>query len=120
LTSPGTEVTNLIFPNDAAVYVSWKHSKHNIAAGKNVNVAVAAHLKTQARMKLYDYMSVLGKSVLYCDTKSVFFIHNVDDPPRVRTGNYLGHLSDEMEEFASGSFIQEFVSCDPKNYAFSA
>jgi hypothetical protein len=29
LTSAGTEVTNLIFPNDDVVWVSWKHSQDN-------------------------------------------------------------------------------------------
>jgi len=37
----------------------------------------------------------------------------------VKTGDYLGHLPDEFEEFGSGSFIQEFVSGGPKNYSFS-
>jgi len=55
LTSPGTEVTNLIFPNDDVVWVSWKDSDDNIAAGKNVIVAVAAYVTTQARLKPYDY-----------------------------------------------------------------
>ena len=36
--SPGTEVTNLIFPNDDLAWVSWKYSEENVAAGKNVNV----------------------------------------------------------------------------------
>ena len=53
-TSPGTEVTNLIFPNDDVVWVSWKHSEDNIAAGKNVNEAVAAYVTTQARLKIYE------------------------------------------------------------------
>ena len=35
LTSTGTEVTNLIFPNDAVVWVSWKHSEDNITALKS-------------------------------------------------------------------------------------
>ena len=61
----------------------------------------------------------MGESVLYCDTDSVIFIHKVDEPPKVKTGDYLGHLTDELEEFDSGSFIQEFVSGGPKNYAFS-
>jgi hypothetical protein len=43
LTSPGTEVTNLKFPNDDVLWVSWKHSEDNIAAGKYVNVAVAVY-----------------------------------------------------------------------------
>jgi hypothetical protein len=42
LTSPGIEVTNLIFPNDDVAWVSWRYSEDNVAAGKNVNVAVAA------------------------------------------------------------------------------
>ena len=34
-------------------------------------------------------------------------------------GYYLGDLTDELEEFGSGSYIEEFVSGGPKNYAFS-
>ena len=61
----------------------------------------------------------MGESVLYCDTNSVIFIQKVDEPPKVKTGEYLGHLTDDLEEFGSGSFIEEFVSGGPKNYAFS-
>ena len=42
----------------------------------------------------------------------------MDEPPKVETG-YLGDLTDELEEFGSGSYIEEFVSGGPKNYAFS-
>jgi hypothetical protein len=42
------------------VWVSLKNSEDNIAEGKNVNVAVAAYLTTQAHLKLYDYLSELG------------------------------------------------------------
>ena len=31
----------------------------------------------------------------------------------------LCHLTDELEEFGSSSFIEEFVSGGPKNYVFS-
>jgi len=54
LNMSGTEVTNLIFPNDDVAWVSWKYSEDNIAVGKNVNVAVAAYVTTQARLKLYE------------------------------------------------------------------
>jgi len=74
LTCPGTEGTNLILPNDDAAWVSWKYSGDNIAVGKNVNVAVAAYVTNQAQLKLYEYLSKLGESVLYCDTDSVIFI----------------------------------------------
>ena len=46
LTSPGTEVTSLVIPKDDMAWVPWKYSKANVAAGKNVNVAVAAYLST--------------------------------------------------------------------------
>ena len=67
LTSPVTEVTNLIFPKDEVAWVSWKRSEDNVATGKNVNVAVKAYVTTQAWLKLYEYQSKLGKSVLHCD-----------------------------------------------------
>jgi hypothetical protein len=37
----------------------------------------------------------------------------------VTTGDYLGYVTDEVEEFGSGSFTDQFVSGGPKNYAFS-
>jgi hypothetical protein len=57
----------------------------------------------------------LGKSVLYCDTGSVIYVQKVDEPTKVTIGDYLGDLKDELEEFGSGSFIDEFVSGGPKN-----
>ena len=109
LTSPGTEVTNLIFPKDDAAWVSWKYSEDNVAAGKNVNMAVAAYVTTQAPLKLYEYLGKLGQTVLYCDTDSVFFVQKDNNSPKVKTGDYLGDLTNELEQYGTGSFIQEFV-----------
>jgi hypothetical protein len=64
LMSSGTEVTNLIFPNEEVAWVSWKYFEENMAAERNVNVAVAAYVTTQARLKLYEYLSQLGMSVI--------------------------------------------------------
>jgi hypothetical protein len=47
ITSPGTEVTNVIFPNEEVVWVPWKYAEDNITSGKSVNVAVAAYVTTQ-------------------------------------------------------------------------
>ena len=60
----------------------------------------------------------MGESVLYCDTNSVIFIQKVGESPKVKTGDYLLHLTDELVEFGSSSLIQEFFSGGPKNYAF--
>ena len=34
-------------------------------------MVVAAYVTTQARLKLYEYLSKVGLSVLYCDIDSV-------------------------------------------------
>ena len=53
--------------------------------------------------------------MLYCDTDSVIYVQRVDELPKVTTGDYLGDLTDELEEFGSGSYIDEFVLGGPKN-----
>jgi hypothetical protein len=50
---------------------------------------------------------------------SVIYVQNLDEPPKVTIGDYLGDHTDELEKFGSGSFIDEFVSGGHKNYAFS-
>jgi len=37
----------------------------------------------------------------------------------MKTGDYLGDLTDELEEFGAGSYIEEFFSSGSKYYAFS-
>ena len=98
MTFPGTEITNLIFSNDDVTRASSKYSKDNVAAGTN-NVPLAAYVTTQARLKLYEYLSKIGQSVLYCDTDPVIFTQNDYDPPNVKTGDYLDDLTDELVEF---------------------
>jgi len=56
-----------------------------LTTGKNVNVAVAAYVTIQARLKLYGYLSKLGKYVLYYD--SVIYVQKVDEPPKVTIGD---------------------------------
>jgi hypothetical protein len=65
-------------------------------------------LPTQARLKLYEYQRELGKSVLYCDTDSVIYIQKIDEAPKLKKG--IIWATDELEEFGSGSFTEEFVS----------
>jgi len=38
--------------------------------------------------------------------------------PKVQTGDYLGDITDELEEYGSGSYIEEFVTSVSKNCAF--
>ena len=115
---PGSEVTNLIFSNDDVAWVSQKYSEDNVAAYKNINLAVAAYVTPQSRLKVYKYLSELGQSVLYWDTDSVVFLEKYNEPQKVKTGDYLGEFTNQLEEYDPGSFIEEFVRWR-KNYAFS-
>jgi len=64
--------------------MSILETEDNLAEGKNVNVAVAAYVTAEARLKLYKYQSGMGRPFLYCNTDSVIFIQNVDKPPKLR------------------------------------
>jgi hypothetical protein len=61
LTSPGTEVTSLIIPNDGVTWVNWIYSEQKVSTGKNIKVAFAAFVTTQALLKLYEYLRELGR-----------------------------------------------------------
>jgi len=52
---------------------------------------------------------------VYCNTNPVIYIENLDEAPKVHTGDYLGDLTDELQDFGSGFFIEEFVSGGIKN-----
>jgi len=57
--------------------------------------------------------------MFFTTIQTVICVQKLDEPPKVTTGDYLGDLTDELEEFGSGSFIDEFVLGGPKNSAFS-
>ena len=118
LKCPGTEVQNFIFPNDDMVCVSWKYTEDNIATRKNVNVAVAGYVTTQARLKLYKYLSELVESVLFCDTYSAVYVQNIDEPPKLKTGNYQGQLTKELEEFGYRSLLKNLFQVPQRTMRF--
>ena len=48
--------------------------------------------------------------MLYCDTDSAIDVQNVSENKKVKTGDYLGDITDEFERFGAGCYIEEFVS----------
>ena len=82
-------------------------------------MGIAVYVTTQVRLQRYEYLSELGQSSLYCDTDSVIYIQKGDESTKVKTWDYMGKIADELQDFVSGSYIEEFVSSGPKNYAFS-
>jgi hypothetical protein len=50
--------------------------------------------------------------VFYCDADSVIFVQKKSDTTRVKSGDYLGDLTNELEEY------EEFISVNPKTRRF--
>jgi len=102
--------------NPDVIQVSYSEQKDMHLGTNQTNVPLAAFVTCYARLKLYKYLSILERRVLYFDTDLVVFISDPEfskslDHPQL--GDYLGEFTDEL----SGKFIHTFISHGPKNYA---
>ncbi|KAL6419605.1 hypothetical protein ACFW04_013693 [Cataglyphis niger] len=106
LTSAEHEITDILPVNDEIVYVSWR-------------IRCSAYTTAQARLKLYSYLECLNRRVLYYDTDSCIYKSSGDPHEYVlSTGNFLGDMTDELESYSRGSYIEAFVSGGPKFYVY--
>lgn len=119
LTSPEYEITSILPVNDEVIYVSWRLREESVEASPITNVVIAAYTTAQARLKLYEYLELLDRRVLYYDTDSCIYVSSGDpEEYEPRTGNFLGDMTDELESYGHGSYIESFVSGGPKFYAY--
>ena len=125
LTDPGKLLMDFHIMNHDVIQVEYKNTEDFECQSLNTNVTIAAFCTSWARLKLWSVMQKLGKRVLYHDTDSIIF--SVKDGEYVPPlGTYLGQLTDELtckelgckKQGCSGHWIEEFVSCGPKNYSF--
>ena len=125
LTDPKKVLLDFHIMNEDVIQVEYKNSLDFEGQSFKTNVVIAAFCTSWARLKLWSVMERLGDRVLYHDTDSIIF--SVKDgeysPP---LGPFLGQLTDELtckelgcsRENCTGHWIEEFVSCGPKNYSF--
>jgi hypothetical protein len=119
LGDPSNEVLRTEIMSDEKLLIAWKTDSHGGGGSSSKsNVIVAAYTTAMARIKLYSYLEKLGERVLYFDTDSVIYISRPGDS-EVPSGDYLGDMTNELAEFGENSFINEFVSGGPKNYAYT-
>lgn len=97
--------------------VNWEYREEASDSLSTVNVVIAAFVTAQARLKLYDSLEKLDKRALYYDTDSVIYVSRPNEYD-VPTGEFVGDMTDELEKEGLGSYITEFVSGGPKNYAY--
>lgn len=118
LTVPTVVVKRALPCGDTCVYVGCVNDDNAADILPTVNVVIAAYTTAQVRLKLYDYLQPLDRSVLYFDTDYVIYNHRAGDyKPEI--GNFLGDLNDELQYYGQGSYIDEFVCGGSKNYSFT-
>lgn len=84
--------------------IHWNVAQDFVEQDTSTNIFLAAFTTAWARLKLYEEMDKLGRSVLYHDTDSIIYASNgINDPP---LGNFLGEFTDELD----GDTITTFVS----------
>lgn len=117
LIDPSIEVKSIIAVNDDVIIVNSTVKQEAAQSLKTVSLPVANYTTMGARLLLYKVLDMLTNRVIYFDTDSIIFVHKPGDeiPP---TGPFLGDLTDELLEYGTGSYITEFVSGGPKNYAY--
>lgn len=115
--SPGIEICSLHPINENTMWVTWKYIQENLNILPHVNIPVAAYTTAFARLKLYEALEKVGENILYCDTDSLIFVDNKENPLSFTISNFLGDLTDEVECFGTNAFISEFVSTGPKTYS---
>jgi hypothetical protein len=72
LTTPGIEVTSLMFARDE---VSWRYSdEEQVTNPKHTNEVLGAYVTAGARLRLYHFLDKVQENSLYCDTDSIFYV----------------------------------------------
>ncbi len=107
-------------PSMMEIRYKRQNEQEGINMPKNINLGIAAYTTVNARRRIYKQLNHLQEQVLYCDTDSVMFIYNPNDPSKnklpIDCGDMLGQWK---SEFPSGvHMIDFFAGCGPKNYAF--
>ena len=70
------EISNTIFINENMVQVTYKYKEQYVIDSFSTNVYIAAFTTSNARLRLYDMLDKLGKSVAYYDTDSIVYLDN--------------------------------------------
>ena len=104
--------------------VEYTRVKEFTNADPKTNVIISAFCSSFARLHLWKVMNFLGKRVLYHDTDSIIYSYTPEEkhPP---LGEFLGDLTNELDckkvgcnGCERGHWIDDFISCGPKNYAY--
>nr|XP_018908718.1 PREDICTED: uncharacterized protein LOC109038194 [Bemisia tabaci] len=116
-TNPSIDVQSFQPIADDFMIVNTKAVEESVRPSKKTNVILAAFCTAQARLKLYELLEQVQGLGVYVDTDSLFYLCPRDREP-IKTGDYLGELTDEIIGYGEGSYISEFIGAGPKSYAY--
>ena len=87
----------------------------SIPDSPSANIVIATFTTCWARLRLLDVLQTVDRRCLYFDTDSIIYVDKKDSPCNVQVGDYLGQLTNELEE---DEHIVQFVSGGPNNYGY--
>jgi len=98
---------------------SYQPNADEMDSAPYTNVVIASFTTAQARLQLLEVLETAGSDALYCDTDSLFYLTRDNfDCLAAKTGAYLGFLTNELEQYGEGSYIDQFCAGGPKNYSY--
>jgi len=106
------------FETSEMVYTTFTKEEDFVDILPNTNVVLAAFTTSSARLKLYSYLEKLQERVLYFDTDSIIYLSRPGDEYEAPIGSFLGDLTDELEDYGEGAYIDKFIGAGPKNYLY--
>lgn len=135
VSNPTVQIEAVVEMTSEMILVTYGVSEEALEESSgNTNVVIAAFTTALARLKLYSYMEKLGRRVLYTDTgmffllihsyspihlDSLIYVTNSDDIYTVPLGQYLGEMTDEIQEYGEDARIVMYVCTGAKSYGYA-
>ena len=111
-------VHNVQVLNESMVHVTYSKTEEEVPIMGHSNPVIAAFTTANCRLRLYEELEKLGECVAYFDTDSCIYITRDAAEYQPALGSFLGDMTDELEDYGCGSYIDQFVGAGAKNYAF--
>ena len=110
------ESLSLSFLNDETVYASYEVKDQFVKNNYNTNIYVACFTTAWARLRLYDMIDRLGRSVCYMDTDSI--VYSEDKTNKYIFEQYIGDSLGEWTDELNGKYIKYWACAQSKDYGY--
>jgi hypothetical protein len=98
--------------DENTLYVQYINKEEKASSLNTTNLALAAFITSQARLRLYAELYQLDDRVIYCDTDSIIYKHH-PEKHNIKEGNLLGQWESETK-----LPIIKVLAIAPKSYGY--